>query len=162
MNTTSNLSTPLYDLTGLRAQIIANGSILVPQPLTGTSTDPHGHLELVVVKREHGAAPRTTVTTTTASPTSNKLVGTSHTTTAGTKTLGATANTVKASDTKKVMSEAKGLWYATLLKRTGSANALRVVIKGEGQESVGRALEAVLEESGKRVDRLMRAYARDI
>lgn len=147
--TTGNLSTPLYDLTGLRAQIIANGSILVPQPLTGTSTDPHGHLELVVVKREHGAAPRT-VTTTTASPTT------------GTKTLGATANTVKASDTKKVMSEAKGLWYATLLKRTGSANALRVVIKGEGQESIGRALEAVLEESGKRVDRLMRAYARDI
>jgi hypothetical protein len=60
------------------------------------------------------------------------------------------------------MSEAKGLWYATLLKRTGSTNALRVVVKGEGQEELERALVVLLEETAKRIDRLMRAYARDL
>jgi len=60
------------------------------------------------------------------------------------------------------MSEARGLWYATLLKRTGSTNALRIVVKGEGQEEIGKALEVLLEETGKRIDRLMRAYGREL
>lgn len=143
---TSTPSTPLYDLTGLRAQILANGSILVPGLMT--APDQHAHLELVVVKREYSSAPPRTVTTTT--PASNKL------------NLAGSTTTAKVSETKRQMSEAKGLWYATLLKRTGSGTALRVVIKGPGEESVGRALEAVLEESAKRVDRLIRAYARDV
>lgn len=145
---------PTYALTDLRLQILANGSILCPRPPNTTSNagdqinlgaaggqtaGPHDHLELVVVKRETAA--------------SKPALGT-------TAHAGGAAG--KVSDTKKAMSEAKGLWYATLLKRTGSTNSLRVVVKGEGQESVGRAMEVLLEETGKRVDRLMRAYARDI
>lgn len=149
--TTNSPSNPTYALTDLRLQILANGSILCPRPSNtstnavdqtnlgasgGTNAGPHDHLELVVVKRETAAT--------------KPALGT---------TPGAAA---KVSDTKKAMSEQKGLWYATLLKRTGTANALRVVVKGEGQDSVGRAMEVLLEETGKRVDRLMRAYARDI
>jgi len=150
----NNPGNPTYSLADLRFQILANGSILCPRPSNvttntvdtstinaagGQTAGPHDHLELVVVKKEFSNAPKLPV------------VGAKTTTTA-----------VKAAETKKAMSEARGLWYATLLKRTGSTNALRIVVKGEGQEEIGKALEVLLEETGKRIDRLMRAYGREL
>ncbi|KAI6892645.1 hypothetical protein KC334_g13268, partial [Hortaea werneckii] len=126
--------TPSRSIEGLRAQILANGSLLRPKDDSQTGRSSSDHIELVVAKLPAPASKST------AAPSAHFSNEKTNSIQQHPSSSGAIA-AVTASST------GANKHYALLVKRTYSKKDVGIILKGEPRDSVEEALEWILERT---------------
>ncbi|GAB1734917.1 hypothetical protein NU195Hw_g5106t1 [Hortaea werneckii] len=138
--------TPPRSIEGLRAQILANGSLLRPK------SDPHSsgrssddHIELVVAK----------------------LPATKSSATPGAYYFNAKTNSIQqhpsssgAIAAANASATGANKHYALLVKRTYSKKDVGIILKGEPRDSVEEALQWILERTETQIHEMVSRYGR--
>ncbi|KAK5124665.1 hypothetical protein LTR85_001378 [Meristemomyces frigidus] len=127
---------PARSIQDLRAQILANGSIMKPRQNTERPSD--DHLELVVAK--YGAGP----------PSSAGM---------SEKQAAAAAYNQQPSASS---SSTGGKHYAILLQRSYTKKDVRIVVKGEPRDTIEEALEWLLERTELEIHNMVVKHGRSI
>ncbi|KAI6803185.1 hypothetical protein KC360_g639 [Hortaea werneckii] len=137
--------TPPRTIEGLRAQILANGSLLRPKDDSHTGRSSNDHIELVVAK-----LPATKSTATPSGYYFNEKTNSiqQHPSSSG----AIAAASASATGANK--------HYALLVKRTYSKKDVGIILKGEPRDSVEEALQWILERTETQIHEMVSRYGR--